>query len=281
MTITRKGAGSGHTYSVGKVWYPGVTTILRMKPKDALMGWHSKVTANYAVDHWDELAALLPTERQKRLIGAANEDRDAAARKGTAVHRLAERIVALPEDAPLDFVPDELAGHVDSYLKFLAEHDPDPIAVELVVANRRERYCGTADLVAHMDGQVWLLELKTARSGIFPESALQAAAYEHAEVYTLPGEGGEEHPMADLGIERCGSVHLRADGYDLRPLDTGPEVWAYFRHLAWLYRATWDKKVDRTRDWVGWAIEPPEPGGAMNGRAPALQGADRGAGARS
>ena len=155
-------------------------------------------------------------------------------------------------------MPEELAGHVDAYLKFLAEHDPDPIAVELVVASRSPRYCGTADLVAHMDGQVWLLELKTSRSGIWPESALQACAYSRAQTYTIAGGDGQEHPLSELGIERCGSVWIRSDGYDLRPLDTGPAVWAYFRHLAALHHATWtaDGK-DRTRRWVGWSIEPP------------------------
>jgi hypothetical protein len=261
MTITRRAYGTGHSYKLNGSYAPGVTTILAMKPKDALMGWHSRVTAEYAVDHWDELAAMPVSARIKALTGAANAERDAAARKGTQVHRLAEQIVTLPEGAAIDFVPEELAGHVDSYLKFLAEHDPDPIAVELVVASRRPLYCGTADLVAHMDGQVWLLELKTSRSGIWPESALQACAYSRAESYTIAGGDGAEHPLAELGIERCGAVHIRSDGYDLRPLDTGDKVWAYFRHLAALHTATWkgwgrDRK-DLTRAWVGWAIEPP------------------------
>jgi hypothetical protein len=80
---------------------------------------------------------------------------------------------------------------------------------------------------------------------------LQAAGYQHAESYTSEGDNGAEHPLADLGIERCGAVHVRADGYDLRPLDTGPGTWATFQHLAWLH---WH--ADQADEWVGEAVEP-------------------------
>jgi hypothetical protein len=77
------------------------------------------------------------------------------------------------------------------------------------------------------------------------------AAYSRAEVYL---DGDAEKLLPDLGIERCGAIHVRSDGWDLRPVETGDEVWAMFRHLAWLAR-----RVDDVRDWVGPAITPPRP----------------------
>jgi hypothetical protein len=103
-----------------------------------------------------------------------------------------------------------------------------------------------------MRGTRWLLDIKTARSGIFGETALQCCAYARAEVYL--GDDGAEHDLAALGIERVGAIHVRSDGWDLRPLVAGEEVWSTFRHLAWIHRQL--ERCDQMRDWVGPAIQP-------------------------
>jgi hypothetical protein len=247
VTLARRNHGRGHSYLLDGIKAPGVTTILRQLPKDALVEWAGKTTAAYAVDHWDELGALAPSKRLDRLNRARFEDRDAGARRGTEVHRLAEALVSGNEVT----VPDELAGHVESYLAFLDAFEPEPVLVEAVIANRAVGYCGTVDLVADMLGERWLLDVKTARSGIFGETALQLTAYARAEVY-LDAEGNEQK-MAELGIEHVGGIHIRADGYDLRELRGDDEMWAVFRHLAWLARHTEDM-----RDWVGPALDVPE-----------------------
>jgi len=228
-------------------------------PKDALINWAATATADHAIDFWDELAALSLSERHKRLERAHFAVRDAAAKKGTQVHRLAAQ---LNDGLEVD-VPEVLAGHVDSYLDFLARVEPDVVAVELVVGSREPRFCGTTDLIADLpdlsvgDAVIpacrWLLELKTSRSGIFRESALQTCAYSRAEAYRVFDDPlGGPKPMSGLGIDRCGAVHVRADGWDFRPLDAGDETWAYFQRLAWLY-----EREEVTKWWVGEAAEPP------------------------
>ena len=249
--ITRRNYGSGHAYQVNGKPYPGVTTILRQQAAPALIGWSARTTAEYAVDNWDELAGLKVSERLRLITGASTSERDAAGRRGTQVHRLAEQIISLPPgEAETVEVPEELAGHVDSYLSFMADHQPELVVTELVVCNRRVRYCGSADLVAVIGGHTWLLEIKTSK-GLRSGSALQACAYQHAETYTLPGEQGTERPMSELGIDRAGVVHVRADGYDLIPLDTGPVTWDYFRRLAWLHY-----HAEHAERWVGEAVQP-------------------------
>jgi len=253
--IKRRNCGSGHTYHVGDVRFPGVTAILKMLPKAGLIDYAGRVTAEYAIDHWDELAQLLPSQRLARLRRARHEDTSAAARRGTRIHKLAESYIRDPE---ID-VPEELEGHVDSYIDFLERLDVRPVAVELVVANRAVGYCGTTDLIADLpalawDGGMipaarWDLDIKTSRSGIWPESALQTCAYSRAEVYA---DADREIPMDTLGIQRCGAVWVRADGWDLVPLETGPDVWDFFQRLAWLHALEDDMKT-----WVGAAIDPP------------------------
>ena len=51
----------------------------------APINWAANTTAEYAVDRWEELAELGPSEKLKRLKAARFEDRDQAARRGTDV----------------------------------------------------------------------------------------------------------------------------------------------------------------------------------------------------
>ena len=73
-----------------------VTTLLNLLAKPALVKWAARSAADYAVDHWDDLAALPLTERQKMIAGAPEQSRDQKAASGTAIHSLAEDMIAGP-----------------------------------------------------------------------------------------------------------------------------------------------------------------------------------------
>jgi hypothetical protein len=61
------------------------------------------------------------------------------------------------------------------------------VHVEFSVASYRYGYAGTGDLIAWLTvpgasvPSSWLLDVKTNRSGIYGETALQLAAYRYAE----------------------------------------------------------------------------------------------------
>jgi hypothetical protein len=217
--------GGVHSYLLDGKPCPGVTTIIgNGVPKPALVPWAAKVCAGYVVDHWDELAALTPSKRLELITKAPSTDRDAAARRGTEVHRLGERLAAGDEIS----VPDELVGHVDAYLRFLDDWQVEPLLLESAVVNRRWHYMGTFDLLARIAGRTWLLDLKTNRSGVFAETALQLAAYRNAEAYL--DADWREHRMP--AVDATAAVWVRADGYDLIPVDTGPDVFRSFLYAA-------------------------------------------------
>jgi hypothetical protein len=213
--------GRGHGYQLDGDRVQGVTDILKDGvAKGALVGWGINRTAAYAVDHWDDLAAMKPSDRLATLKGAAYGERDASAGRGTDIHTLAHRLAA-GEDVE---VPEALVGHVDAYLRFVDEWAPTDLHVEATVVNRTHRYMGTVDLVAGVGGATWLLDWKTSGSGVFPETALQLAAYANAEAIVLPD--GAEVPMP--AIDRAAVVWLRADGYDVVPVDIGPDTFRVF-----------------------------------------------------
>ena len=86
---------------------------------------------------------------------------------------------------------------------------------------------------------MWIVDWKTARTGIWGEAALQLAAYANAEFY-LDGDGLEV-PVAEIGITRGMGVHLRADGtYSAHELDISGASFDLFTRAAWLARNTKD-----------------------------------------
>lgn len=249
--ISRK---EGRSYGRATHWYvdanglkvPGVTTLIgNGLPKPALVGWGIKSVAEYAVNHWDALAEENVADRLKTLKGSPYADRDAAANRGTAVHALAEQLVQGVEVE----VPDELAGHVESYVRFLDDWRIEPVLVERTVVNYTVGYAGTLDLICEVPGIGRVLaDVKTNRSGVYGDTAFQLAAYRYAEFFIA--DDGTEQPMPE--VAGCYVIHVRADGYDFVPLEAGPTQFTEFRHIARVARA-----AEAARGYVGEALTPP------------------------
>ncbi len=250
MTVTpatrRVNRGRGHSYLLDGAPVPGVTTILSAGyPKPGLINWAFDTASKYAVDHWDELNQVGPGSRLAQIQKARYGDRDAAAVRGTAVHDLAHRLQSGQE---ID-VPEEYVGHVDAYLQFVADWKPRELLVESPVFSREYSYAGTVDLVADLaDNRRWILDWKTSKGSPYPETALQLAAYRYSDFALVEGE---EVPM--FKVARAGVVWLRADGYDLIPLDAGAEAFEAFGHVQQVAQFR-DEPLER---WVGDALEPP------------------------
>lgn len=216
--------GKSHSYRLDGASVDGVTTVIgNGLPKPALTGWAAREVATFAADHLEILRNLQRDEAIDLLKGAPWRDRDRAANRGTEVHRLADRL-ARGEDVT---VPDELVGHVDSYLKWWEEYQPQDVLIERSCFNRTWRYAGTFDEWARLSWGRTLIDIKTNRSGPFGETALQLAAYGHAEVYL--DEDGIEHAMPP--IDHYAVLWLRADGYDFYPYDVGEREWRVFTYV--------------------------------------------------
>lgn len=243
--------GNFHWYKMDGEKVDGVTTILgNGVPKPALVGWAGREAATFAADNLELLAQLERDARIDLIKNSPYRDRDRAARRGTEVHRLAQRLVA-GESVE---VPDELVGHVDAYMRFLDEFDVDEQLVECVVGHRAHKWMGTLDMVADLTTPLgrhrWLLDLKTTRSGIYGETALQLAAYRHADFYL--DDKDHQHPMPQ--VDMVGAVWVRADGYDLIPVTADNEVYLMFRYAQRVARFV---KV-LADEWVHDALTPPE-----------------------
>jgi hypothetical protein len=145
VRIQRRDNGRNHWYvdlDTGEK-IDGVTKIMdRGLPKKALINWAANATAEYAIDHWDELSTLAPSARLKRLQGGRYESKDEAANRGTQVHKLGERIISGEQVV----VPDLLVPYVGSYVRFIDEFQLRAKHVEAVVYSETHRYVGTLDI---------------------------------------------------------------------------------------------------------------------------------------
>ncbi|MEU4576652.1 hypothetical protein [Nonomuraea sp. NPDC023979] len=265
MKIVKKRNGRNHWYideDAGNERVPGVTTIKGDGlPKPGLLNWAGDATAEYVLDNWDNLAKLPLSERFKKIKGGRYEKRDAAANRGTQVHKLAERLIA----GETVTIPDGLDGYVQACVAFLDDFQVRAVHVEAVVYSETHRHVGTTDLIADVllpdmpeydhvprdsDGFCrGLLDWKTSRSGIFGEDALQLAPYRHSEYLILPDGEVIDMPPVDF----CAGIHLRPDGsYSFVPLECGEDVYRDFLYVKEVARI-----MGGLRDLVGEPIFPP------------------------
>jgi hypothetical protein len=211
-----------HVYRVNGKTVPGVTGILGVINKPALVPWAVKMCGEYLAKtlkpgtQLDEVEiARLVTDMKRRYKDATAE----AADIGTHVHRWAEQH-AKGENPPWPVNPQVRSG-VEAYCAWLEAHHVEPIFVERRIYSRWHDYAGTVDLVARIDGRLCVADLKTS-SGLYDEMRLQLAAYQGALVeetgwtfdarYVLrfPKDGGqfEAHELHEF--ERDFSAFLAA-----------------------------------------------------------------------
>lgn len=276
-------SGRGHTYYLDGEWAPGVTTVLGNGfPKPGLINWASDMVSDFVVNRLqvatnaegkkrivaDELVKdlldwnasrdagrvrvstsdVLPRQAIGEILSKIRErDLDEASGKGTDVHRLAEQLGR----GETITVPDAIAGHVRSYLRFLEEWKPRDAILEGVIVNRRWHYMGKFDLLATVDlpaghplavvlgrpeGGTFriLFDIKTSRSGIFSDVALQLVGYANGETMLW---GDTEVPMEK--VDGVAAIHVRGDGYDVIGFDietkkrpTTFDIFLYVKQVA-------------------------------------------------
>ena len=162
------------------VYYPSVTTILQYMPKNKFFeSWLKDVGHN----------ADLIMRR--------------AGKEGTQVHEAAEALVKGEEISWMDNYGNAKYSQIvwEMILKFYdfwSTHKPELISAEDFVWSDEHRYAGTADLVVKMNGETWLLDLKTSNS-IHKSYDLQLASYAKA----LEESKG-------IKIDRTGIIWLKA-----------------------------------------------------------------------
>lgn len=224
-----------------------VTTILSQGSTkgDVLALWAANLVAEVAFANLPQLVVSsrrpeARTEMYDWLRRAPLRKKDERADIGSAVHRIIEAHV-LGQPLPAELLDDEeMAPYLANFLQFVTDWQVTFEASEMVVGNLKHGYAGTLDyllrspLIAAAFGipadTVMVGDTKTGGEldvkGVYPEAALQMAAYRRADVAWL--RDGSQVPMP-LAHSTGVVLHLRPEGYRLIPINCGDEVFAAFR----------------------------------------------------
>ena len=194
--------------NASQIIVPGVTTVIGLLAKPALVGWAWR-------------------------LGMAGEDmnkvKDLAADIGTATHYLIECFLT-GQEPELDhftaFTLREAHTLFNTFKRWHGRQEVETLASEIQLVSEAWQFGGTIDWVAKLWGEVTLLDFKTS-TGVYAEAQIQMAAYWQM--------WNETHP--DLPIERVVIIHLDKKTHQLTPhtFDDLTTEWDMFVHLRALY----------------------------------------------
>lgn len=198
---------------------PSVTTLLdTICPKPGIPPWSEargiegtvEAIRRGLIDPYDEASAAMAVDvvRANRL--GADRAKDDAAQRGLNIHALLEQYLRTGEPPnPADHQVEHW-GYIRALTRWLLKYDPEPVAIEQLVAHPEDGYAGRLDLRARVGGRLITYDAKTQeRCGIYSTAHLQVNLYERAAIHC-----GDE-PADGLVV-----VVFAADGeYDEMPAD--------------------------------------------------------------
>lgn len=230
--------------------YWSVTTILQAVPKPVLVNWAKKFVAEYACDNLSKLNALMEPDSDGEvdrdgavgwLKDSPYRDRDRKAAIGTHIHAAAQAYVL---GKPFPKYPPTIVPQMRAFERFLSDYEPEFEATEASVYSRSEHYAGTLDGIVTFKGDGGRRLVGDYKSGknIYPETALQCAAYSRAEF--IGGANGAEEPMPE--IDGAFALHLPAEGgtYDVIDLRVDDEIYRAFLYFRESFR--WMETLSKT-----------------------------------
>jgi len=142
---------------------PGVTTVLGVMNKPALMNWAWQL-GTQGIDY-------------KHYV-------DATARIGTLAHEMIQAYLGGPEWDRSAYTPEEIDTAENAVLSFYewerqTGHTMQTLEIEMPVVSEEYGYGGTVDWLGYIDGKLWLVDIKTSK-GLYPEHEYQVSAYHQA-----------------------------------------------------------------------------------------------------
>lgn len=228
MNASPEGQGRKYVWPPTGEVFPSVTTILSVLNKPALVDWAARQAAIYAVREQQRLSKMNSALAVSEIATTHKRISELSSEIGTHVHECIESSI-LQDMVEHNPWPEQMR-HFD---KWKEVYKPKFLMTEVTVYNRTVCYAGTLDILANIDGVTTLIDIKTGKN-LYPEMALQLAAYANGEWYDAKGA---EAPLPK--IEAAAVLHLRMTGWRFVPVEIGPEVFTAFRHIneAWRWQA--------------------------------------------
>ena len=139
---------------------PGVTTILGVLNKPALVPWANKL-------------GLQGIDSSKYV--------DEKATIGTLAHQMIADYLRGKSTGTEEYSKvqiDQAENAVLAFFEWEKNHPIQPVFIEEPMVSEEYKFGGTIDCLGYVNGELWLIDFKTSR-GIFPEMLIQVVAYKH------------------------------------------------------------------------------------------------------
>lgn len=160
----------GGFYFVDDKPYVSVTNVLKVLDKPALMYWFGQGVYHAMV--------LDPTLGEKEALSAPYRVSERAMNRGTTVHSVIE---AFKAGAPRIKTIETIQPYVDAFYRWFDDYNPTIVENEKTVVSHAYRYAGTIDMIANLNGENVVIDIKTNKDGnVYPEAFLQVSAYINA-----------------------------------------------------------------------------------------------------
>lgn len=177
-----------HSYTLDGKRLTGCTTILNVVAKPALIPWAANMTADYLREKWtadkpykqSEISEMLEDARK-----AHTRRKETAGDWGKITHKLIEEWIKTKktvDEVELDDgkkykVAADNKKALKTFIKWAEDNKVKFLESEKVLYSEKLWLGGTVDFVCEIDGKIWIGDLKTAKSGIYPENFWQCAGY--------------------------------------------------------------------------------------------------------
>lgn len=195
----------GHKYTLDGKPLTGVTTILGVIAKPALIPWAAKMTVEYIHEHQPKLVNFAGTDyivytpaQLHDILDAAKKahtvKRDNSADLGTLAHAWIEKFAMGKNPKPVK----KLSFITDNFVKWAKENEVKFLESEIRLYSEKLWYAGTCDLVFTIKGRKYIGDVKT-----------QPALYDRTPFFQMAGYqlALEEQGMTGIDgrmIIRCG-----------------------------------------------------------------------------
>ena len=186
---------------------PGVTTILNILAKPALVKWANNL-------------GLQGIDSSKYTDDKANI--------GTLAHLMIADYLRGEKTDTSEYSKsqiDQAENSVLSFFEWEKQHDLKAILVEEPMVSEHFRFGGTIDCLAELDGKLTLIDFKTSKD-IYEEMLIQLAAY--TQLLNVNG-----HVIDNARILRIGRDE--DEGFEERQVNNMAKRWEVFTHCLAIY----------------------------------------------
>lgn len=170
-----------HQLEVDGEWknLTGCTTILGVVAKPALIQWAANMAVDYVKEKASWIDPFLTEEEYNKVLEEARKAhcrrKEKAGDWGTQVHSEIESYIKNElEGKSNEVYPDS----IENFVKWTKDNKVKFIATEKNVWSESLFLGGIIDFLCEINGEVWIGDIKTSKSGLYAENFWQCGGYE-------------------------------------------------------------------------------------------------------